>query len=56
MFLSSVEPGNEILTPFDTPLGRVGSTICFDVSLARQLLLILTSPLTLFSCDFPKSA
>ncbi|KAL2149019.1 hypothetical protein VTH82DRAFT_1705 [Thermothelomyces myriococcoides] len=28
---NSVEPGNEILTPFDTPLGRVGSTICFDL-------------------------
>ena len=30
---SSVEPGMEILAPFDTPVGKVGSTICFDVSL-----------------------
>ncbi|AEO59369.1 hypothetical protein MYCTH_102295 [Thermothelomyces thermophilus ATCC 42464] len=28
---NSVEPGNEILPPFDTTLGKVGSTICFDL-------------------------
>ncbi|GAB1316477.1 Carbon-nitrogen hydrolase [Madurella fahalii] len=27
----SVEPGNEILPPFDTPVGKVASTICFDL-------------------------
>lgn len=27
----SVEKGMEILPPFDTPVGRVGMTICFDV-------------------------
>ncbi|KAL2162517.1 hypothetical protein VTH06DRAFT_7431 [Thermothelomyces fergusii] len=28
---NSVEPGTEIVPPFDTPLGKVGSTICFDL-------------------------
>ena len=28
---SSVEPGNKILPPFDTPLGKVGEMICFDL-------------------------
>ncbi|KAI4726267.1 putative nitrilase [Aureobasidium sp. EXF-10728] len=27
----TVEPGNSILPPFDTPVGRVGSCICFDL-------------------------
>ncbi|KAI9713900.1 MAG: Carbon-nitrogen hydrolase [Bogoriella megaspora] len=27
----SVEPGSSILPPFDTPVGRVGLTICFDL-------------------------
>lgn len=26
-----VEPGNEILPPFDTTLGRIGAMICFDL-------------------------
>lgn len=29
---NSVEEGSNILPPFDTPLGRVGLMICFDVS------------------------
>ena len=29
----SVEPGSSILPPFNTSVGRVGLTICFDVSL-----------------------
>lgn len=28
----SVEPGATIIPPFDTPMGRVGMAICFDVS------------------------
>ncbi|KAL2192799.1 carbon-nitrogen hydrolase [Corynascus similis CBS 632.67] len=28
---NSVEPGNEIPTPFNTPFGKVGPTICFDL-------------------------
>lgn len=28
---NSTEPGKEILPPFDTPFGRVGSMICFDL-------------------------
>lgn len=28
----SVEKGMEILPPFETPVGRVGLSICFDVS------------------------
>lgn len=28
----SVEAGAEIVPPFDTPFGKVGSAICFDVS------------------------
>lgn len=27
----TVEPGNSILPPFDSPVGRVGSAICFDL-------------------------
>lgn len=27
----TVEPGNSILAPFDSPVGRVGSCICFDL-------------------------
>ena len=30
--LRSVERGVEILPPFETPVGRVGLAICFDVS------------------------
>jgi predicted amidohydrolase len=33
----SVEKGMEIVPPFDTPLGRVGLAICFDVSLVAQV-------------------
>lgn len=29
---NSVEKGGSILPPFETPVGRVGLTICFDVS------------------------
>lgn len=29
--LRNVEPGQKILPPFDTPVGRVGLAICFDV-------------------------
>ncbi|KAH6613637.1 carbon-nitrogen hydrolase [Chaetomium sp. MPI-SDFR-AT-0129] len=28
---NSVEGGTEILPPFDTPIGKVGATICFDL-------------------------
>lgn len=28
----SVEAGTQILPPFETPVGRVGLAICFDVS------------------------
>ena len=28
---NTVEKGSSILPPFDTPVGRVGLTICFDV-------------------------
>jgi predicted amidohydrolase len=27
----TIEPGSEILPPFGTPIGRLGSMICFDV-------------------------
>lgn len=27
----TIEPGNEIMPPFDTAVGKVGSMICFDV-------------------------
>lgn len=26
-----IEPGNEILPPFDSPVGKLGSMICFDL-------------------------
>jgi hypothetical protein len=32
LHISSVEPGNEIIPPFETPVGRIGMLICFDVS------------------------
>ncbi|KAL5000512.1 carbon-nitrogen hydrolase [Aspergillus recurvatus] len=48
---SSVEKGNEILPPFDTVLGRVGLSICFDLrfpenslALKRQNAQIITYP------------
>ncbi|KAL3434642.1 carbon-nitrogen hydrolase [Aspergillus tetrazonus] len=48
---SSVEKGNEILPPFDTVLGRVGLSICFDLrfpeislALRRQNAQIITYP------------
>ncbi|KAK5737540.1 Carbon-nitrogen hydrolase [Elasticomyces elasticus] len=28
---NTIEPGNEILPPFDSPLGKLGSMICFDL-------------------------
>ena len=34
----SVEKGNEILPPFDTVLGRVGLSICFDVGSRRLVI------------------
>ena len=47
----TVEPGNEILPPFQTPLGKVGSMICFDLrfpeialSLRRQNADVLLYP------------
>ncbi|KAK2773950.1 Carbon-nitrogen hydrolase [Emmonsiellopsis sp. PD_33] len=47
----SVEKGMEILPPFNTPVGRVGLTICFDLrfpeislSLKRQNAQIITYP------------
>lgn len=47
----TIEPGNEILPPFETPLGRLGLMICFDLrfpeialSLKRQKADILTYP------------
>nr|KAK4119227.1 carbon-nitrogen hydrolase [Parathielavia appendiculata] len=46
-----VEPGMKILPPFDTPVGKVGSTICFDLrfpeitlALRRQGADIITYP------------
>ncbi|RHZ68541.1 carbon-nitrogen hydrolase family protein [Aspergillus thermomutatus] len=48
---ASVEKGMEILSPFDTPLGRVGLSICFDLrfpeislALKRQNAQIITYP------------
>ncbi|KAL4811220.1 carbon-nitrogen hydrolase [Aspergillus unguis] len=48
---ASVEKGNEILPPFDTVLGRVGLSICFDIRfpeislvLKRQNAQIITYP------------
>ncbi|KAL1634956.1 Carbon-nitrogen hydrolase [Neofusicoccum ribis] len=48
---SSVEKGTEIIPPFDTPVGRVGMTICFDLrfpeislSLRRQGAQVLLYP------------
>jgi predicted amidohydrolase len=35
--IRSVEKGMEILPPFNTPLGSVGLSICFDVSLVAQV-------------------
>ena len=26
-----IEPGNEIVPPFDSPIGRIGLAICFDI-------------------------
>lgn len=26
-----IEPGHKILSPFDSPIGKIGSTICFDL-------------------------
>ncbi|KAF2234589.1 putative nitrilase [Viridothelium virens] len=47
----SVEPGNSILPPLNTPVGRVGLTICFDLrfpeislALKRQNAQIITFP------------
>merc|ERR1711964_263322 len=34
----SVEPGNEILKPFDTVVGKIGSAICFDLRFAELAL------------------
>lgn len=40
----SVEAGTQILSPFETPVGRVGLAICFDVSrLAHPFVSTLTS-------------
>lgn len=36
---ASVEKGMEILPPFETPVGRVGLAICFDVSIRLFFLL-----------------
>ena len=33
----SVEPGNKLLEPFDTPVGKVGLGICFDVRTCAPL-------------------
>ncbi|KAJ5631307.1 Carbon-nitrogen hydrolase [Penicillium longicatenatum] len=48
---ASVQPGNEILPPFETPVGRVGLAICFDLrfpeislALRRQKADIITYP------------
>ncbi|KAK7531927.1 putative nitrilase [Phyllosticta citricarpa] len=47
----SVQPGTEILPPFETAVGRVGATICFDLrfpeislALKRQNAQIITYP------------
>ncbi|KAK3899115.1 carbon-nitrogen hydrolase [Staphylotrichum tortipilum] len=32
---NSVEPGTQILPPFQTPVGKVGSAICFDLRFAE---------------------
>ncbi|KAG9845328.1 putative nitrilase, partial [Aureobasidium melanogenum] len=47
----TVEPGNSILPPFDSPVGRVGSCICFDLrfpelalALKRQKIDVLCYP------------
>lgn len=47
----TVEPGNSILPPFDSPVGRVGSAICFDLrfpelalALKRQKIDVLCYP------------
>lgn len=62
---NSVEKGSSILPPFETPVGKVGLTICFDVSAVyRSTPSWNPSPslsLSIFilksnSCDFPKSA
>ena len=28
---NTIEPGKEILPPFDTVMGKIGATICFDL-------------------------
>lgn len=40
-----VEPGNKIIKPFDSPIGRVGSLICFDVSATLDSYEFLLKPL-----------
>lgn len=47
----SIEPGTEMTVPFDTPLGKLGSLICFDLrfpevalALHRQKTDIITYP------------
>ena len=48
---TTIEPGDEILPPFDSPVGKIGSMICFDLrfpeialSLKRQKADILLYP------------
>ena len=52
----SVEKGMDILPPFDTSVGRVGLTICFDVSPATFISHSQTSYSSKdFSCAFQRS-
>lgn len=38
----AVEPGNAVVPPFDTPLGKVGSAICYDVRFPEMALKLRT--------------
>lgn len=39
---ASVEPGNSILPPFDSPIGKIGSAICYDIRFPEQALRLRT--------------
>ncbi|KAG6055840.1 hypothetical protein E4U16_005189 [Claviceps sp. LM84 group G4] len=37
---STVEPGSALTAPFDSPVGRIGSLICFDLRFAEPAILL----------------
>lgn len=47
----SVQPGKEILPPFETPIGRVGLAICYDVSIIYLCVLPIISHSSAYDFD-----